>query len=276
MRLLKWNLRKKTMVVTTTLLFFILVIYIVGFSLPESVLKADFTQKNLPPSFHHLFGTDWLGRDMFYRTLKGLSTSVTIGLTASFFSGVVALLFGVMAAGGPKWLDEVVSWIIDLVMGIPHLVLLILISFAVGGGMKGVMIGVVATHWTGLARLVRGEVAKLRHETYIAMSKNLGRQKFWITIHHYLPHLVPIFIVGILLLFPHAILHESSLSFLGFGLSPQKASIGIILAESMRYLTSNMWWLAVFPGAFLSLIVLLFARLGENIKQLLDPRQAQE
>ncbi len=272
----KWNLRKKTASMTILIVSIISVVYLWGFFLPDSVLKANFTQKNLSPSFNHLFGTDWLGRDMFFRTLKGLATSITIGLVASFFSGLVALFFGIVAASGPKWMDEAVSWFIDLVMGIPHLVLLILISFAVGGGMKGVMIGVVTTHWTGLARLVRGEVAKLRHEPYIQVSKNLGKKNSWIMIHHYLPHLVPLFIVGIVLLFPHAILHESSLSFLGFGLSPQKASIGIILAESMRYLTSNMWWLAVFPGAFLSGIVLLFASLGENLKKLLDPRHAQD
>lgn len=270
------NTRKKTIWITLFIFLFIFIIYLMGFILPESVLKADFSQKNLSPSLTHLFGTDWLGRDMFYRTLKGLSTSMTIGLVASFFSGILAVILGIVASSGAKWLDSLVSWLIDLVMGIPHLVLLILISFAVGGGMKGVMIGVVVTHWTGLARLVRGEVAKLKDQPYVLISKSLGKSNMWIMKEHFLPHVIPLFIIGTILLFPHAILHESSLSFLGFGLSPQKASIGIILSESMRYLTSNMWWLAVFPGVLLAVIVLLFARLGENLKKILDPKSAQE
>lgn len=272
----KINLRTKTIVATCIILVLIIAIYVYSLFIPESVLKANFTQKSLAPSWHHLFGTDWLGRDMFHRTIKGMSTSMTIGLISAFLSALMAIGLGVLAAAGPKWLDELISWLIDLVMGIPHLVLLILISFAVGGGMKGVMIGVIVTHWTSLARLIRGEVAKLRTQEYVAVSKSIGKSNLWIMWYHFVPNLLPVFIVGLILLFPHAILHESSLSFLGFGLSPQSASIGIILAESMRYLTSGMWWLAVFPGAVLVLVVFLFAQLGENIKKLLDPYDAQE
>jgi peptide/nickel transport system permease protein len=98
----------------------------------------------------------------------------------------------------------------------------------------------------------------------------------WILLHHILPHVLPQFVVGLVLLFPHAILHESSLSFLGYGLPPEQPAIGIILAESMKYLTGGMWWLAFFPGITLVLIVILFDKLGENLKMLLDPYSAHE
>jgi peptide/nickel transport system permease protein len=95
-------------------------------------------------------------------------------------------------------------------------------------------------------------------------------------MHHMMPHVIPQFIVGLVLMFPHAIMHESSVTFLGFGLRPEEPAIGIILSESMRYLTTGMWWLAVFPGISLLVIVILFEVLGKNIRLLMDPYSAQE
>ena len=95
-------------------------------------------------------------------------------------------------------------------------------------------------------------------------------------MHHLLPHLVPQFFVGLILLFPHAILHEASVSFLGYGLPPEQPAIGIILSESMKYLSAGMWWTAVFPGLLLVLIVLLVDRLGDNLRMIIDPYSAQE
>ena len=91
-----------------------------------------------------------------------------------------------------------------------------------------------------------------------------------------LPHLVPQFLVGLILLFPHAILHESSITFLGFGLSNEQPAIGIILSESMKYLVTGKWWLALFPGAMLVLTVVLFDVAGESLRKIIDPASAQE
>ena len=94
--------------------------------------------------------------------------------------------------------------------------------------------------------------------------------------NHLLPHLLPQFIVGLVLLFPHAILHEASISFLGFGLSPEQPAIGIILSESMRYLSVGMWWSAVLPGLMLVLLVLLVDKFGDYLRMILDPYSAQD
>ena len=93
---------------------------------------------------------------------------------------------------------------------------------------------------------------------------------------HLIPHLVPQFIIGLILLFPHAILHESAVSFLGYGLSPEQPAIGIILAESMKFLSAGIWWHAVFPGLALVCIVILIDKLGDNLKMIIDPYSAQE
>ena len=189
---------------------------------------------------------------------------------------MIAILIGIAAATGSKFVDESINWVIDLMMGIPHTVLIILISFSLGRGMKGLLTGIAATHWTSLARLIRGEVLQLRSRHYIAVSRRLGKSGGWILMHHLLPHLAPQFIVGLVLMFPHAILHEASVSFLGYGLAPEQPAVGIILAESMRYLSSGMWWMAVFPGLLLVGIVLLIDRLGEKLRTVIDPYSAQE
>ena len=272
----KINRRKKVIIYTIIIALIVVAAYIAGVMIPDSAVAPDFANTKLMPSLEHPFGTDWLGRDLFLRTLKGLSISLTIGVLASLISSIIAVLIGIAAAMGSKVIDGIINWVIDLVMGIPHIVLIILISFACGRGMKGLLIGVAVTHWTCLARLIRGEVLQLRNQQYVAVSRKLGKSSGWILIHHLLPHLVPQFFVGLVLMFPHAILHEASISFLGYGLPPEQPAIGIILSESMKYLSSGMWWLAVCPGVLLVGIVLLIERLGDNLRMIIDPYSAQE
>ena len=271
-----WNRRTKVILYTVLMALVIFGAYLAGILIPDSAVEADFANTKLPPSWEHPFGTDWLGRDLFLRTLKGLSVSLTVGVVASGISAVIAVLIGIAAAMGSKTVDGIVNWIIDLVMGVPHLVLIILISFACGRGLKGLLAGIAVTHWCSLARLIRGEVLQLRGQQYIAVSRRLGKSSGWILTRHLLPHLVPQFFVGLVLMFPHAILHEAAVSFLGYGLPPEQPAIGIILSESMKYLSAGMWWLAVFPGLLLVVIVLLIDRLGDNLRMIIDPYSAQE
>lgn len=273
---MKWNNRTRVFVLTVMLAVLILILYMIGLLIPEEAVGTDFQHAGQPPSWAYPFGTDNLGRDLLLRTLKGLSVSMTVGIAASCISAVIAILVGIAAAAGSKTVDGAINWIIDLMMGIPHTVLIILISFSLGRGLKGLLAGIAATHWTSLARLIRGEVLQLRSQHYIAVSRRLGKSGGWIMMHHLVPHLVPQFMVGLILMFPHAILHEASISFLGYGLPPEQPAIGIILAESMRYLSAGMWWMAVLPGLMLVVIVLLIDRLGENVRTVIDPYSAQE
>lgn len=263
----------------TVFLFGLAVLFLAGVTVAgwyfgEEALTTDFFRKNLEPCGQYIFGTDWLGRDMFIRTLTGLSVSIRIGLLAAGVSSVLALLLGILAATMGKTVDAVITWVIDLVMGIPHILLLILISYALGKGFKGVVIGVSLTHWTSLARVIRGEVMQLKEALYIRTAQKLGVSKFEIAWKHMLPHLFPQFLVGLILTFPHAILHEASITFLGFGLPPEQPAIGIILSESMKYLAMGRWWLALFPGLFLVFTVALFDVAGESLRRLLDPNSA--
>lgn len=272
----KMNRRTKVVALTTVMAVLLIAIYAFGIFIREDAYASSFLNAKQRPSWEHPFGTDSLGRDLLMRTLKGMSVSMTVGLVASIISAVIAVFVGIAAATGSKQVDAFINWAIDLVMGVPHTILVILISFAMGRGLKGLLIGIAATHWCSLARLIRGEVFQLRSQQYIAVSRRLGKSSGWILVHHLLPHLVPQFFVGLILMFPHAILHEASVSFLGYGLPPEQPAIGIILSESMKYISAGMWWTAVFPGLVMVLIVLLVDRLGDNLRMIIDPYSAQE
>ena len=272
----KLNGRILTLILFVFAVAFLTAITVAGTVFAEDAMIVDFGRKNLAPCGSYIFGTDWMGRDMFLRTLTGLSMSIKIGLLAAGVSSIIAFILGTMAATMGKKVDSVITWIIDLVMGIPHILLLILISYAFGKGFKGVVIGVALTHWTSLARLIRGEVLQLKEETYIKVAEKLGKSKLEIAWKHMVPHLLPQFLVGLILLFPHAILHEASITFLGFGLSPEQPAIGIILEESMTHLAMGRWWLAVFPGLLLVFTVVLFDVAGGSLRKLLDPASAHK
>ena len=266
-----WNGRKNALFLLAAAALVLCAVAVAGGLLGEQAMVTDFTRKNLAPCGQFFFGTDWMGRDMLSRTLTGLSLSIRIGLLTAAVSAIIALALGVASAVCGGWVDGVISWCIDLVMGIPHILLVMLISLAFGKGFVGVVAGVALSHWPSLARVIRGEVLQLRGAVYVRTAEKLGVPRLAIVRRHLLPHLLPQFLTGLVLQFPHAILHEASVTFLGFGLSPEQPAIGVILSESMGYLTTGKWWLAVFPGLSLVLIVVLFAAMGEQLRRLLDP-----
>lgn len=270
------NRRKSTILFLIAAAVILAAVTAAGILMEESAMETDFSRTNLKPSLEYLFGTDWMGRDMFARTIAGLSLSIRIGLLTAAVSAGAALVLGTAAAVLGRKADAVISWCIDLVMGIPHILLVMLISIACGRGFAGVVAGVSLSHWPSLARVIRGEVLQLRSAPYILAAEKLGVSRFDIVRRHMVPHILPQFLTGMILLFPHAILHEASVTFLGFGLSSEQPAIGVILSESMRYLTTGKWWLALFPGLALVLTVILFAMLGERLRRLLDPASAHE
>jgi peptide/nickel transport system permease protein len=272
----KLNRRQYTLIITLAAVMLLIGIVIASFILNDEKIATHLNIKNLSPSWEHPFGTDWLGRDMFVRTIKGLSLSVGVGVSAAAVSVVIALILGIAAATMGKYVDNAITWFVDLFLGMPHLVALILISFTLGGGAKGVIIGVACTHWTSLTRVIRAEILQLRTANFVEISKKLGKNRWWIATRHILPHVIPQMFVGLILLFPHAILHEAAITFLGFGLSPQKPAIGVILSESMKYLSQGLWWLAFFPGISLLIIVRAFDIIGENLRLMIYPYNAHE
>lgn len=265
------NGRSAALALTIGGILLLCLLTLVGTMLTGQAVLTDFSQKNMSPCYAHPFGTDWLGRDMLARTLAGLALSIKIGCLTALTSAVIALALGMGAAMLGEKADGVISWCIDLVMGIPHILLVMLISLACGKGMKGVVVGVAFSHWPSLARVIRGEILQQKQAPYVMTAKKLGSSPVKIALRHFLPFLAPQFLTGLILQFPHAILHEASITFLGFGLSSQEPAIGVILSESMRYLSTGKWWLALFPGLALAAVTVLFAVMGERLKNLVSP-----
>ncbi|QYO64330.1 ABC transporter permease [Leptolyngbya sp. 7M] len=270
-----WNRRQRTLAAIGACALLLITLIFSSWLIGDAGLNPVLTQRNQPPSLAHPFGTDWLGRDMLSRSLHGMSLSIQVGLLAASFSAVIGTSLGMIAGGFGGKIDAVITWIVDVFFSLPHLVLLIMIAFALGGGTRGVIVAVALTHWTNLARIVRAEVLQINSSNYVQLSHRLGHSPFWIACHHMLPHVLPQVLVGLILLFPHAILHEAALSFIGIGLSPHTPAIGIILAEAMRHLSTGYWWLGVLPGLLLLLAVKAFDSLGENLRVLIDPKTSQ-
>ena len=265
------NQRRKTILIIAAGALLLCGIAFWGEFMDAACYNPNYAAKRIAPCMAHPFGTDYLGRDMFFRTVAGIATSIRIGLLAAFVSSVIALVLGSLSAIYGGHVDEAVSAAVDLCMGIPHLVLLILISIAMGGGAAGVITGVALTHWPNLTRVIRAEVMQIRSAQYVQVSRKLGKSSWYIAAEHIIPHVFPQYVVGLILLFPHAILHEAGITFLGYGLPLDVPAVGIILSESMKHLAAGMWWLAFFPGLALLLIVWLFDMVGDYLKVLIDP-----
>ena len=271
---LSFGIREKTILSLGIFITFFILIIIAGSLIDPESFSIDLINKNQSPSIHHFFGTDWIGRDMFFRSLKGLSISMKIGVLSSVISGVIAVILGIIGPTCGKRIDSIITWFIDLVLSVPHTLIIILISMAAGGGLKGIVLGVSLTHWTSLTRIIRAEVMQVKEAEYTKIARNFGKSTLYIAKNHILPHIIPQLLVGIVLIFPHAILHEASVTFLGFGLQSHEPAIGIILSESMKYLTSGKWWLAFFPGLSLVLVSMMVDNMGKKIGKLIDPKTA--
>lgn len=272
----KRNRRKMVLIWIGAAILYLAAVLVWGTFMDPDRYASDFAAKMLPPGLFHPFGTDFLGRDMFFRTVKGLSISICIAALASVISSFIALAFGISSALTGGLYDRFICWCVDLCMGIPHMVLLILISFAFGRGVKGVTIAVAVTHWPELTRIVRAEVLQVKDSGYVKASVKMGKSSLQIAVSHILPHVAPCYLIGLVLLFPHAIMHEASITFLGFGIPAQIPAIGVILSESMKYIVSGKWWLALFPGLMLLTAVMLFDVIGENFKRLWNPSSGNE
>ena len=271
---MRMNVREKTLLSLFILTTTFMGVFVAGLVIKESHYAVDLNSIFERPSWQQVFGTDAMGRDMLSRTLKGLSLSIKIGVVCTLSSTILAILLGMIAPMMGKRFDAVVGWLVDLALSVPHTLVVILIAVAVGGGIKGIWIGVTLTHWTSLTRVIRAEVKQIQSMPYVKISKKMGKSNLYIALHHVLPLILPQLLIGMVLIFPHAILHEASITFLGFGLPPHEPAIGIILSESMTYLTSGKWWLAFFPGLSLVSLSLMIDGLASGMKKWMTPETA--
>ncbi len=226
-----------------------------------------------PPSWKHLCGTDSTGRDIAARMLHGARTSLSIGFIAQSIALLVGVTLGGLAGYYRGWFDIGVSRFIEIMDCFPPL-LLILVAISLfdsQNNMFYIMAVIGLTSWTGLARLVRGEFLRLSSQPFPQAARALGASDFRVIVRHLLPNALGPILVSATFGVASAILIESSLSFLGFGMQAPTPSWGDILSDARRYI-DFAWWLAFFPGLAILITIMSYNFVGEGLRDAVDPR----
>lgn len=238
---------------------------------PYSPTENDLLSILEPPSTKHLFGTDDRGRDVLSRMIYGARISLSIGFVAVGISAVIGILLGGIAGYYGGRTDFIVSRLFEVMMTFPVFFLILTILAFRDPSIYNIMIVIGATGWTGIARLIRGEFLKLRKYEYVEAAVALGGNDFRVMMKHMLPNALAPVLVDATFGIAGAILVESALSFLGFGVPPPDPSWGDVLSQSQRYV-DFAWWLVLFPGAAIFVTVTSFNLVGEGFRNAIDPK----
>ncbi|MFF8571529.1 ABC transporter permease [Streptomyces sp. NPDC015408] len=237
---------------------------------------VDLAAKLRPPSREHPFGTDDVGRDLLLRCVYGLRVSLLVGVAAALTATVVGTAVGATAGALGGWVDRSVMRVVDTISSVPHLLLGIFIVAMFRPGVWPVVASVALTHWLSTARIVRAEVLSLRSRPYVDAAVSGGASRWRVAVRHLLPGVLPQAALAAVLMVPHAMWHESALSFLGLGLPTHTASLGNLIQEARGSLLAGQWWPTLFPGLFIIVPTLAVAGLAGAWRERINPRRRSE
>ncbi|GAA2782536.1 ABC transporter permease [Mycolicibacterium pallens] len=260
-------------VISAALLFAIVVAALGAHWLaPSGVNDVDVPNALKAPSGAHWFGTDELGRDIASRVLVATRASLQVAVVSVAFALVVGVTVGLLAGYRGGWLDTVLMRCVDVMFAFPVLLLALAIVAVLGPGLTTTMLAIGVVYTPIFARVARASTLGVRVEPYVAVSRSMGSPHRYILARHVLPNIAGPLIVQTSLSLAFAILSEAALSFLGLGLQPPQPSLGRMIFDSQGFVTLA-WWVAVFPGAAIFVIVLAFNLLGDGLRDVLDPKQ---
>lgn len=217
-------------------------------------------------------GTDSLGRDVLSRLMYGARISLVVALTGTLIAGALGTLLGVLAGYMGKWWDQIIMRVTDAWLTLPSLVFAILLSSVRGPGLWNVVVILALVFWSRYARVVRGEVLSIRERDFVRLAEINGIGKLRIIRRHLVPNVMNTVMVLFSLQVGVAVIIEASLSFLGVGVPPPEPSWGLMMAQEREMLMLGKWWLAVFPGVCISMLVLSANMLGDWLRVRLDPQ----
>jgi len=242
---------------------------------PYGVGATDLSMRYLPPSAAHWFGTDSTGRDIFSRVVFGARISLQVGLVVVTVSAIVGTFLGALAGYYGGWVDRFVSgYVFNVFLAFPGLLLAIAMVAFLGPGLGKLIFALCIIGWVGYARLIRGQVLKVREYDFVQAARALGASDARILLVHILPNAIQPLIVQASLGMAGAVLSEASLSFLGLGVPPPAPSWGVMIEEARDFSTLQVAPHAlIFPGIAIALTVLAFNFIGDGLREHLDPRQ---
>ncbi len=241
----------------------------------QDISTIDLPSRYLPPSAAHWFGTDSTGRDVFSRVVYGTRISLRVGITVVVVSAIVGTILGALAGYYGGWIDRFMSgYVFNVFLAFPGLLLAIALVAFLGAGLNKLIFALCIIGWVGYARLIRGQVLKVREYDFVQAARALGASDARILFLHILPNAVQPLIVQASLGMAGAVLAEASLSFLGLGVPPPAPSWGVMIEEARDLSTlQSAPHALIFPGIAIALTVLAFNFIGDGLREYLDPRQ---
>ncbi|HAF66806.1 MAG TPA: diguanylate cyclase, partial [Clostridiales bacterium UBA9857] len=268
--------RKNKLAITgLTVLTVLIIMAIIGPIIsPWDYRECDYGHFNEFVSSRHWFGTDYLGRDMFTRLWHGTRISLFIGVTAALINLLIGVTWGGIAGYFGGIVDDIMMRIVDILYGIPYLLVVILLLVVMEPGLGSIIIAMSLTGWTGMARLVRGQVLQLKEMEYVLAARSIGASPGKIILRHLIPNTMGVVLVNLTSSIPGAIFGEAFLSFIGLGVPMPEASLGTLANEGYQVLRAypqNM----IIPAVVMSLLILSFNFVGDGLRDALDPRLRQ-
>lgn len=270
-------LRNKPAVVSLVLLVMLFVgCYALPPLLPYSYTDLDYYALQQPPSADHWFGTNALGQDIFAQTLRGMQKSMLIGVCVAFISTVIAATVGAVAGYFGGWRDTALMWIVDLLLVVPSFILIAIVTPRLGQSDRVLWLIVLFSlfSWMISSRIVRGMTLSLREREFVVAARYMGVPSWRIIARHILPNVASLLIIDTVLNVGLAILGETGLSFLGFGIQAPDVSLGTLIADGTKS-TTTFPWVFLFPAGMLVLIVLCANLAGDGLRDAFDPGSGQ-
>lgn len=238
---------------------------------PYTYAEQDIYNRNQPPSAEHWFGTDNLGRDLFVRVAQGAQISLVIGFFSTLINLGIGVIYGGISGMFGGRVDDVMMRIVDILYGVPVLLVVIMLMVMMGPGLNTILIAFGISFWIVIARIARGQVLAIKEQEFVLAARLLGASPWRILMRHLIPNAMGPIVVIVTLQIPAAIFLEAFLSFIGLGVSAPVASWGTLASDGYRALRSYPW-LIFFPAMAIGLTVLAFNFVGDGLRDALDPR----
>lgn len=243
---------------------------------PHETDKLNILGAKIPPgeTSQHLLGTDTLGRDLLSRLIYGARTTVVISLVALGTGGVVGTLLGLVSGYAGGWTDTIIMRIADAALGFPTILVALVIVVIMGTGIGVIILAVALTVWANFARMIRGDVLAVKTQDFVTLARIDGVNPAILILRHIFPNVINTLMIITSLLVGQIILLEAALSYLGLGLPPGASSWGIMVAEGKEVIV-DVWWLSLFPGLAITIVVLAFNFIGDWLRDVMDPKLRQ-